>query len=78
MQLLQSRRGLRRRDTASSVPRFAMIEPPAHAEPSRHDEGMLTTRIVPRDPYEVWLEQREESRRSVSTRRSADHVGVWI
>ena len=30
--------------------------------PSRHDEQLLGARIVPRDPYAVWLAQRESER----------------
>jgi len=37
---------------------------------SRHDEQMLVTRIVPVDPYEAWMEQREAERRSTMTERT--------
>jgi len=38
--------------------------------PSRHDEQMLAARILPVDPYEAWLEQREADRRSTVNERA--------
>lgn len=78
MQLLQSSRRSRRRISTADLPRSAPIEPSTQAEPSRHDEQMLTTRTVPADPFAVWLEGREEARRSANPSRSDRHVGVWL
>ena len=37
--------------------------------PSRHDEQMLVARILPMDPYEAWLDQREADRRAAVDER---------
>ncbi len=44
-------------------PRTRSLEACAEEGPSRHDAQMLTARIVPADPYKIWLDQREAERR---------------
>ncbi len=78
MQLLQSSRRSRRRVSTVDLPRPATIEPAAQAEPSRHDEQMLTAQTVPADPFTVWLEHREEARRASNPDRSERPIGVWL
>lgn len=48
------------------------VEPASQTGPcqaaSRHDVQVLTGRIVPADPYQVWLEEREADRERESHR----------
>jgi hypothetical protein len=60
------RHSLQHVSSASHLTRPQSIAAPAHDAPnltaSRHDANVFTRRIVPADPYTVWLQQREAER----------------